>query len=153
MVSLFFSCSGKKLELNYIETREGDQVDSYFGVEVRDPYRWLEDDMSDETNQWVEDQNQTTFNYLNTIPFRGNLKKRIKELNNYEKISAPFKKGKYEYFYKNSGLQDHSILYRRLAGSTENEEIFLDPNTFSKDGTVALRGIYFLVKIIQKQLT
>ena len=143
MVLLFFSCSGKKLELNYIETREGDQVDSYFGVEVRDPYRWLEDDMSDETNQWVEDQNQTTFNYLNTIPFRGNLKKRIKELNNYEKISAPFKKGKYEYFYKNSGLQDHSILYRRLAGSTENEEIFLDPNTFSEDGTVALRGIYF----------
>ncbi|MFL2997532.1 MAG: prolyl oligopeptidase family protein [Candidatus Neomarinimicrobiota bacterium] len=143
MVSLFFSCSGKKLELNYIETREGDHVDSYFGVEVRDPYRWLEDDMSEETNQWVEDQNHTTFEYLNTIPFRENLKKRIKELNNYEKISAPFKKGKYEYFYKNSGLQDHSILYRRLAGSTENEEIFLDPNTFSKDGTVALRGIYF----------
>jgi prolyl oligopeptidase len=143
IVLILFSCSGKELELNYPETREGDQVDSYFGVEVRDPYRWLEDDMSEETNQWVKDQNQITFNYLNTIPFRENLKKRIKELNNYEKISAPFKKGKYEYFYKNSGLQDHSILYRRLVGSTENEEIFLDPNSFSKDGTVALRGIYF----------
>ena len=140
---LLLGCSRKELELKYPETREGDQVDSYFGVEVRDPYRWLEDDMSEETSQWVENQNVKTFEYLNTIPFRGTLKERIKELNNYEKISAPFKRGKYEYFYKNSGLQDHSILYRRLAGSTENEEVFLDPNTFSDDGTVALRGIYF----------
>ena len=140
---LLLGCSRKELELKYPETREGDQVDSYFGVEVRDPYRWLEDDMSEETSQWVENQNVTTFEYLNTIPFRGTLKERIKELNNYEKISAPFKRGKYEYFYKNSGLQDHSILYRRLAGSTKNEEVFLDPNTFSDDGTVALRGIYF----------
>ena len=140
---LLFGCSRKELELKYPETREGDQVDSYFGVEVRDPYRWLEDDMSDETSQWVENQNVTTFEYLNTIPFRETLKERIKELNNYEKISAPFKRGKYEYFYKNSGLQDHSILYRRLVGSTKNEEVFLDPNTFSDDGTVALRGIYF----------
>ena len=140
---LLLGCSRKELELKYPETREGDQVDSYFGVEVRDPYRWLEDDMSEETSQWVENQNVTTFEYLNTIPFRETLKERIKELNNYEKISAPFKRGKYEYFYKNSGLQDHSILYRRLAGSTKNEEVFLDPNTFSDDGTVALRGIYF----------
>ena len=140
---LLLGCSRKELELKYPETREGDQVDSYFGVEVRDPYRWLEDDMSEETSQWVENQNVKTFEYLNTIPFRETLKERIKELNNYEKISAPFKRGKYEYFYKNSGLQDHSILYRRLAGSTKNEEVFLDPNTFSDDGTVALRGIYF----------
>jgi prolyl oligopeptidase len=114
---MLFSCSEQVLELKYPETREGDQVDTYHGVNVRDPYRWLEDDMSKETDQWVKEQNSETFQYLNTISFRGKLKKRIKELNNYEKISAPFKKGQYEYFYKNTGLQDHSVLYRRPIGS------------------------------------
>ena len=140
---MLFSCSEQVLELKYPETREGDQVDTYHGVDVRDPYRWLEDDMSKETDQWIKEQNSETFEYLNTISFRGKLKKRIKELNNYEKISAPFKKGQYEYFYKNTGLQDHSVLYRRPIGSKKNAEVFLDPNTFSDDGTVALRGIYF----------
>ena len=140
---MFFSCVTGHLVFEYPITREMDHVDVYHGIEVTDPYRWLEDDMSQETAEWVESQNKVTFDYLNTIPFRENLKRRIKDLNDYEKIGSPFKRGDYEYFYKNSGLQDHSVLFRRPVGSIEDEEIFLDPNTFSDDGTVALRGIYF----------
>ena len=143
MIVLLFSCSKDQVAIKYPETREIGHVDIYHGVEVKDPYRWLEDDLSEETKKWVELQNKETFEYLNTIPFRNKLKKRIKDLNDYEKIGSPFKKGDYEYFYKNSGLQDHSVLFRRPVGSTTDAEVFLDPNTFSDDGTVALRGIYF----------
>ena len=140
---LVLGCSNDNFSFNYPITREGNHVDVYHGVNVPDPYRWLEDDMSQETLEWVESQNKLTQSYLNTLSFRDNLKRRIEMLNNYEKIGAPFKRGNYEYFYKNSGLQNHSVLYRRPLGSLQNEEIFIDPNTFSEDGTVALRGIYF----------
>jgi len=99
--------------------------------------------MSDETADWVKSQNKITFRYLKKIPFRRKLEKRIKSLNNYEKVGAPFKEGDYEYFYKNTGLQNHSIVYRQPIGTNKDPEVFLDPNKFSKDGTVALRGLSF----------
>ena len=116
-------------------------MDIYFGQEVKDNYRWLEDDLSSETEEWVKNQNQTTFKYLNQIPFRKELKDRLLELLDYEKISAPFKKGNYTYFYKNSGLQNQSILYRTFENN--EPEIFLDPNKFSDDGTTSLSGVSF----------
>ena len=139
-VLFFFSCSEK---ISYPKTKKIDHVDTYYETKVQDPYRWLEDDMSDETGDWVQRQNKVTFKYLNKISFRRRLEGRIKKLNDYEKVGAPFKEGKYEYFYKNTGLQNHSIVYRSLIGSNDDPEIFIDPNTFSEDGTVALRGLSF----------
>ncbi len=131
-------------DFTYPETKKIDHVDTYHGVEVPDPYRWLEDDLADDTKAWVTAQNEVTFGYLNSIPFKAELQSRIEKLNDYEKISAPFKEGDYEYFYKNDGLQDHSVVYRTPVGDDKaTPEVFLDPNTFSKDGTVALRGIIF----------
>ncbi len=132
------------MELEYPDTRKTDHVDTYFGEEVPDPYQWLEDDMSEETADWVEAENEVTFEYLNNIGFRGRLETRIKSLLDYERISAPFKEGDYEYFYRNEGLQDHSIVYRTKIGEEAGQpEVFLDPNTFSEDGTTALTGIFF----------
>jgi len=101
-----------KPTINYPTTKKIDHVDTYHGVEVADPYRWLEDDRSEETGAWVKAQNEVTFGYLKNIPFKAELQSRIEKLNDYEKVSAPFKEGAYEYFYKNDGLQDHSIVYR-----------------------------------------
>ena len=143
IIVLLIGCSSKENLYKYPTTKEIEHFDTYHGVSVADPYRWLEDDRSIETAEWVHSQNKLTFQYLENISFRDKLNKRIEQLNNYEKISSPFKRGKYEYFFKNSGLQNHSVLYRRPAGTTKDEEIFLDPNEFSIDGTVALRGIYF----------
>lgn len=143
IVFMMVGCQNSMQQINYPDTRESDHVDIYHGVEVADPYRWLEDDMSDETADWVKTQNKSTFRYLNKIRFHRKLEKRIKSLNNYEKVGAPFKEGEYEYFYKNTGLQNHSIVYRQPVGNSENPEVFLDPNKFSNDGTVALRGLSF----------
>jgi len=129
------------IAVNYPETKTVDTITTYFGVEVKDPYRWLEDDRSPETEAWVKSQNITTFNYLDQIPFRKELKDRLTSLWNYEKISAPFKEGKYTYFSKNDGLQNQDVYYRKLDNG--KEEVFLDPNTFSKDGTVSLGGLSF----------
>ncbi|MDM1058633.1 prolyl oligopeptidase family serine peptidase [Myroides odoratimimus] len=129
------------VELKYPDTKKGEVVDTYFGVEVADPYRWLEDDRSEETAAWVKAENQVTFDYLAQIPFRDDLKKQMEEAWNYEKIGAPFKEGKYTYFFKNDGLQNQSILYRK--DEAGEEEVFLDPNTFSKDGTTSLGSIDF----------
>jgi prolyl oligopeptidase len=129
------------MNVNYPETKKVDSVDAYFGEEVKDPYRWLEDDKSAETEAWVKAQNEVTFGYLKKIPFRKELKERMEKLWNYEKISAPFKEGKFTYFYKNDGLQNQSVLYRKEESG--KEEIFLDPNTFSKDGTTSLGGVNF----------
>ncbi|MCC9042425.1 prolyl oligopeptidase family serine peptidase [Myroides sp. M-43] len=129
------------VDLKYPETKQGDVKDTYFGVEVADPYRWLEDDRSEETAAWVKAENQVTFDYLGQIPFRDDLKKQMEEAWNYEKIGAPFKEGKYTYFFKNDGLQNQSILYRKDAAG--KEEVFLDPNTFSKDGTTSLGSVDF----------
>ena len=128
--------------LVYPETRKSEHEDDYFGHKVPDPYRWLEDDTSEETATWVKAENEVTFGYLNNITFRDKVKARLEELMNYERVSAPFIEGEYEYFYKNDGLQDHSVLYRRKARS-EEAEVFLDPNMFSEDGTVGLRGVFF----------
>jgi len=129
------------ITVNYPETRQGETVDTYFGTEVKDPYRWLEDDLSAETEAWVKEQNSVTFGYLDNIPFREDLKNRIEKLWNYEKLSTPFKEGAYDYFYKNDGLQNQSVIYRQKDG--EDPEVFLDPNTFSEDGTTSLAGLSF----------
>ena len=143
IVFIIVGCQNNIQQINYPNTRQSDHTDVYHGVAVADPYRWLEDDMSNETAEWVKLQNKSTFGYLKKIPFRKKLEKRIKSLNNYEKVGAPFKEGDYEYFYKNSGLQNHSIVYRQPTGTNKDPEVFLDPNKFSKDGTVALRGLSF----------
>lgn len=128
-------------KINYPETKKIDHIDTYFGEQINDYYRWLEDDRSPETEMWVKKQNVVTNIYLNRIPYRNQLKERMEKLWNYEKIGAPFKEGDYTYYYKNNGLQNQSVLYRKDASS--KEEIFLDPNTFSKDGTTSLGGINF----------
>ena len=125
----------------YPTTKKVNQVDNFFGVNVNDPYRWLEDDLSTDTKNWVETQNKVTFEYLDQIEFRDKLKNQLTELWNYEKISAPFKRGDYTYFYKNDGLQQHSVLYRITKDG--KEEVFIDPNKFSADGTTSLAGISF----------
>jgi prolyl oligopeptidase len=127
--------------LQYPKTHKGSVVDTYFDTAVNDPYRWLEDDRSDETSAWVKAQNEVTYGYLNQIPFRDALKNRMEKLWNYEKIGAPSKEGNYTYFSKNNGLQNQSVVYRKDA--TGKEEVFLDPNTFSKDGTTSLGGLDF----------
>lgn len=125
----------------YPPTRMSDQTDVFFDVKVADPYRWLEDDRSAETGDWVKTQNKTTEAYLARIPFRDAIRKRLTELWNYEKFGAPFKEGEYTYFYKNNGLQNQSVLYRQKKGGVP--EIFLDPNSFSKGGTTSLAGVSF----------
>lgn len=127
--------------LMYPKTHQGDVVDTYFGESVADPYRWLEDDKSKETDTWVDAQNAVTFGYLDQIPFRAAYKARLEKLWNYEKFSAPFKEGDYTYFYKNNGLQNQFVLWREKKGMAA--DVFLDPNTFSKDGTTSLAGISF----------
>ncbi|MCK8128560.1 prolyl oligopeptidase family serine peptidase [Pseudoalteromonas sp. 2CM39R] len=127
--------------IDYPETKKGTVVDTYFGETVADPYRWLEDDMSDETAQWVKTQNKLTFSYLEQVPYRDTLKQRLEKLMNYEKISAPFTEGDYTYFYKNDGLQNQYVLYRSKDGG--EAEVFLDPNTFSEDGTTSMSGLSF----------
>ena len=128
-------------KINYPETKKIDHVDTYFGEKINDPYRWLEDDRSAETEAWVKAQNVVTYGYLEQIPYRNQLKTRMEQLWNYEKISAPFKEGDFTYYYKNNGLQNQSVLYRK--DKAGKEEIFLDPNTFSKDGTTSLGGLNF----------
>ena len=134
--------SYKSIEVKYPETKKDTTVkDDYFGTVVHDPYRWLENDTSAETAAWVKAENEVTQNYLGQIPFREAIKKRYETLFNFEKYSAPFKQGKFTYYYKNSGLQNQSVLYREADGGSP--EVFLDPNTFSADGTTSLAGISF----------
>ena len=127
-------------ELNYPQTRKTDQVDDYHGVKVADPYRWLEDDNSAETAAWVKAENAVTFGYLDKIPFRPQVEKRLKELFNYPKFSAPFRKGEMFLFSKNDGLQNQSVVYIQK-GLDGAPEVLIDPNKFSKDGTVRLMSL------------
>ena len=132
------------MAMTYPQTKKVDTVDVYHGVEVADPYRWLEDDRSEETEAWVKDQNKTTQAFLSKISYRDEIKKRLTELWNYEKVSAPFIEGDYAYFYKNDGLQNQYVIYRYLKDSDpETAEVFLDPNTFSEKGTTSLGGTSF----------
>ena len=127
--------------LNAIDTRRGNHVDTYFGVEVADPYRWLEDDLSDETANWIGDQNSVTRDYLANIAIRDDVKETVARLINFEREGAPFIAGDDRYVYRNSGLQNQSILYRVADDGTET--VFLDPNGFSDDGTVSMSGVSF----------
>ncbi len=136
-----FGQNQKGGSISYPESKKGTTVDTYFDVKVADPYRWLEDDRSAETEAWVKAQNKVTYDYLDQIPFRDALKKRMEQLWNYEKIGAPSIEGKATYYYKNNGLQNQSVLYKK--GKDGKDVVFLDANTFSKDGTTSLGGVDF----------
>ena len=138
------SCSLKNkqsLEVKYPVTQKVDVVDTYFGTEINDPYRWLEDDRSDETAAWVAAQNEVTFGYLDKIPCRNQIKNQLEEIWNYEKIGAPFNEGDYTFYFKNDGLQNQNVLYKK--DKDGNEEVFLDPNDFSEDGSTSLASLAF----------
>ena len=126
--------------LRYPDTRKIEQTDDYHGVSVSDPYRWLEDPDSDETKAWVEAQNQITFGYLQQIPVREAIQKRLTQLWDYEKYSVPFKEGNRYFYFKNDGLQNQSVLYT-LNALDDEPRVLLDPNKLSDDGTVALSGL------------
>lgn len=123
--------------LDYPQTRKVDHVDTYHGIAVPDPYRWLEDDNSPETAQWVAAENKVTFGYLEQIPYRAQLKARLEALFNYPKYGAPSRKGGFFFFSKNDGLQNQSILYIQK-GLTGTPEVLIDPNAWSADGTTRL---------------
>jgi len=150
LLSLFlFGCTSKQskttfktIRVTYPITQKDSTIDHYFETAVPDPYRWLENDTAENTKQWVAAQNKVTGDYLNQIPFRSSIHKRLEELWNYDSYSAPSHEGDYVYFYKKTGLQNQSVLYRQKNGSTESE-VFLDPNSFSSNGTTSLAGVSF----------
>lgn len=145
---LFFltSCNNDKnrkmaMELNYPETRRDTTViDNYFGVQVSDPYRWLEDDNSDETAEWVKQQNELTFKYMENIPYRNQIKDRLLKIWDYPKMSAPVKKSDKYFYYRNDGLQNQSVLYYKESLNGEEIEL-LDPNVLDKEGGISLSTI------------
>lgn len=132
-------------QVTYPKAPKDNTVDVYFGEKVADPYRWLEDDMSAQTAEWVDAENAVTRKYLDNIPMRKNILKRLKETANYEKIGIPFKRQGKWYVYRNNGLQNQSVLYQMDSptADTSKQRVWLDPNALSTDGTVALKGIYF----------
>ncbi len=127
--------SGAAIEYPKVKTVE--HTDDYFGTKVADPYRWMEDLNSPEVKQWVEDENKVTFGYLETIPQRGAIKQRLEQVWNYERYSAPVKRGSRYFYSKNDGLQNQAVLYV-LESLDATPRVLLDPNKLSKDGTVAL---------------
>lgn len=129
------------MKITYPKTPQVDVADTLYGEVIPDPYRWLEDDLSEETALWVKAQNEVTFSYLENIPFRSKLRKRLAELNDYEKITAPFKRGNNTYYFRNDGLQNQSVMYKILDNG--EDEVYLDPNTFSEEGTTSLAGLHF----------
>lgn len=133
----------KKIPVTYPDTRKDTTVaDDYFGTKIFDPYRWLEDDQSAETKDWVRRQNIVTFGYLGQIPYRESIRKRLEEIWNYEKFGTPFKEGGKYYFFKNDGLQNQSVLY--VQDNLDSEaKMVLDPNAFSSDGTTSLGELDF----------
>lgn len=138
---IFAACDTEKTKtttaLKYPETKKVDQVDDYFGTEVADPYRWLEDDNAEDTKAWVIEENKVTNAFLSSIPFREKIEKRYEEIFNYPKLSAPWKVGDYFFYSKNSGLQNQSVIYYK-EGVDGEEKIFIDPNTLSENGTVSI---------------
>jgi prolyl oligopeptidase len=140
MSQMSLSAQNQSQKIKYPDTRKVDTVDVYFGHEVADPYRWLEDDNAPETEAWVKAENKITFDYLSKIPFREALKKHLTEIWNYPKYRVPFKKGGRYFMFKNDGVQNQDMLYM-MNGPQEEPEVLLDPNLFSADGTVALADI------------
>lgn len=141
-MTLISSCNSPEREkLKYPVSEKGEVTDNYFGTEVPDPYRWMEDDRSEKTAAWVAEQNKLTFSYLETIPYRGEIKKRLEKMWNYEKFTSPYRKGEYTYYSHNDGLQNQYVLFRQKGN--EEPEVFLDPNKFSADGTTSLGEIEF----------
>ena len=139
----FWSCSN--INIKYPDTKKVDQVDDYFGVKVEDPYRWLENDRSEETEAWVKAQNEVTFNYLAQIPYREKIKNRLQELWNFETMKSPQKIGDKYFFLKNDGLQNQSVLYYKESIDSE-PKVLIDPNTLSEDGTVAMDANFSISK-------
>ena len=132
------ACSDCKIaKINYPETATDETVDNYFGKDVADPYRWLEDDNSEETKKWVTEQNIVTENFLNQIPYRDKIKERLTKLWDYPRSSAPFKKGGYYFVFKNNGLQNQSVAYY-MKSLDEEPKVLIDPNLWSEDGTISL---------------
>ena len=127
--------------LPYPGTRKVDTTTTYFGTKVADPYRWLENDQAADTKAWVQEENKVTQDYLSKIPFRESIRQRLTKLWNYERYSRPTLTGDYLYFFVNTGLKNQAVLYRQLGSTTP--EVFLDPNTFSEDGTTSLADIDF----------
>jgi prolyl oligopeptidase len=132
--------SPSRPQLAYPPTHRVEQCDRYHGIEVKDPYRWLENSDSEETKAWIEAQNEVTFAYLSQIPVREKIRQRLTELWNYEKFGVPFKRGERYFYFKNDGLQNQSVLYTLNSLDDEPKELF-DPNLLSADGTVALSGL------------
>ena len=137
LIIVSVSLSGYAQKLVYPEARKVDHTDEYFGTKVADPYRWMEDDKSEEIKDWVKKENEVTFSYLDKIPFRDKIRARLNEVWNYPKYTAPNKAGDYYFFYKNDGLQNQSILYIQN-GIDGTPELFLDPNKLSEDGTSSI---------------
>ena len=124
-------------QVKYPDAIKGTQTDNYHGTTVADPYRWLENDNSDSTKQWVAQENKVTADYLSAIPFRDQARKRMAALYNYARYTVPSENNGFLYYYKNDGLQNQSVLYRQK-GLDGAPEVVIDPNTFSKDGTTQL---------------
>ena len=139
---IFASTWAQEPPIKYPVTKKADQVDDYFGTKVEDPYRWLEEMNSPETRQWINTQLEVTEKYLSSIEFRPQLKARFTELWNYERYSQPRKEGEYYVFSKNDGLQEQDAVYMQK-GPEGKPEVLLDPNTFSKDGSVSLTLMSF----------
>ena len=137
---LLFSISCDRSKVKYPETQKINIVDNYFGVNVVDPYRWLENNQSDSVAKWVTAQNEVTFNYLNRIPFRDAIKQRLTEIWNFTSVSSPFMEGGKIFFFKREGLQNQAVLYVQNSFDDEPRAL-IDPNTFSEDGTVALSNL------------
>ncbi|MEX2372082.1 MAG: prolyl oligopeptidase family serine peptidase [Bacteroidales bacterium] len=137
IIAVSMACKKDRESVVYPESKKIDHIDNYHGTDVPDPYRWLEDDFSEETKAWVTAQNEVTFGYLEQIPFRDQLKARLTELWNYPKMGTPSKRSGIYFYSFNTGLQNQSVLYK-MNSLEEEGEVFLDPNTLSEDGTVAL---------------
>lgn len=143
IVVMLASCNKSQkrdIKVVYPETATVDHVDTYFGVEVADPYRWLENDTSAETEKWVIEQNKVTQDYISQIPFRDKIKNRLEKIWNYPKLGTPFKKANWVFYFKNEGLQNQAVLYVK-EGMDGEARVLIDPNKLSEDGTVALGGI------------
>ena len=132
----------KKIPVTYPDIKKDETIDDYHGTAIQDPYRWLEDDNSKETSDWVTNQNKVTFNYLDQIPYRKAIKNRLKDVWNFERFGTPFKEGGKYYYFKNDGLQNQAVLYEQETLDSPSK-IALDPNSFSDDGTTSLGSLSF----------